>query len=339
MISHTLYNNHGNTWLAFGHDPEKPENIIDTNQIVITSGDQAIILDPGGVEIFPAMLAALTDKVPIENVKNLFMSHQDPDIGSSLPLWRQVCNADVEIHLSWLWTSFVGHFDAEANLSPIPDQGQTIKLGSVSLELIPAHYLHSSGNFSVYDAAARILWSGDIGAALLPPGKQSSFFVEDFDAHIQYIEGFHKRWMGSPQARDAWINRVSKLDIDILTPQHGLFFRGADVSRFLDWFGSLEIGSGIAAMGTGHSSPMPTTVDIQEIPATADIQKMPAEADIQEMPAAVDIQEKAEPPVIKTAKPKPAVVPANPVVEPAPQENDAVLPEFDASVGGYVFPE
>lgn len=322
MISHSIYTHRGHSWLAFGQDPEKPEKIIDTNQIVITSGEEAIILDPGGVEIFPPMLAALTDKVPIENVKHLFMSHQDPDIGSSLPLWRQVCNEDVEIHLSWLWTSFVGHFDAEANLSPIPDKGMTINLGSVSLELIPAHYLHSSGNYSVYDPAARILWSGDIGAALLPPGAQESFYVEDFDSHIQYIEGFHKRWMGSARARDAWVNRVSKLDIDILTPQHGLFFRGEDVGRFLDWFGSLEIGSGIDSMGTGTNSPLP--------PPVAEGITGPQEVYEEEQP------------VTEHAKPEPAPEP-EPAPKPEPEadaeEGAAILPEFDEQSGGYVFPD
>jgi len=340
MISHTLYNNRGNTWLAFGQDPDKPEKIIDTNQIVIASGDQAIVLDPGGVEIFPPMLAALTDKVPIENIKHLFMSHQDPDIGSSLPLWRQVCNDDIEIHLSWLWTSFVAHFDAEANLSPIPDEGMTIRLGSISLQLIPAHYLHSSGNFSVYDADARILWSGDIGAALLPPGSQNSFYVEDFDAHIKYIEGFHKRWMGSTRARDAWINRVSKLDIDILTPQHGLFFKGEDVGRFLDWFGSLEIGSGIDSMGTGTSSSLPP---LEASDTTTDQETDEEVHHVQDTPPVIEAAEPApepepEPEPETEPETEPAPEPES-VPEPASQDEAAVLPEFDESVGGYVFPE
>jgi len=334
MISHTLYNDRGNMWLAFGQDPEKPENIIDTNQIVITSGDQAIILDPGGVEVFPPMLAALTDKVPIENVKHLFMSHQDPDIGSSLPLWRQVCNKDIEIHLSWLWTSFVGHFDAEAYLTPIPDEGKILKLGSVTLQLIPAHYLHSSGNFSVYDEAARILWTGDIGAALLPPGSQNSFFVDNFDAHIQYIEGFHKRWMGSTRARDAWINRVSKLDIDILTPQHGLFFKGEDVGRFLDWFGSLEIGSGIDSMSDGASPSLPQLSS--EDSAVAE----EAVVEIQQAPEELTVNEAAQPEPSPEPGPEPEPAPElEAIPEAAPQENSSVLPEYDESVGGYVFPE
>jgi len=353
MISHNIFTNHGHKWIAFGQDPEKPEKIIDTNQIVITSGDQAIVLDPGGIEIFPPMLAALTDKVAIENVKHLFMSHQDPDIGSSLPLWRQVCNADVEIHLSWLWTSFVAHFDAEANLSPIPDEGSIINLGNVALELIPAHYLHSSGNFSVYDSAARILWTGDIGAALMPGNATpNSFYVEDFNEHVQFMEGFHKRWMASERARDAWINRVSKLDIDILTPQHGLFFKGDDVSRFLDWFSSLEIGSGIELMGAGNTPSLHQRQPSNGITGTPrDVDKVAPALETPELQAA-PIPEPVEAPApkpkpVETPAPKPEPVEASaPEPEPVPEPEPASqteevpnLPEFDESLGGYVFPE
>ena len=249
MICETLFKKHDHVWFAFGQDPEKPDKIIDTNQIVIVSGDRAIMLDPGGMEVFPPMLAALTDKVAVEKIDHIFMSHQDPDIGSSLPLWRQVCKDDLKIYLSWMWSPFVAHFDGEADLIDIPDEGMNIELaGGVRLQLIPAHYLHSSGNFSVYDEAARILWTGDIGAALIPAGSRKGFFVENFDDHIHYMKGFHTRWMGSRAARDAWVNRVAGLDIDVLVPQHGLIFKDKDVYRFLDWFANLEIGSGVAAM-------------------------------------------------------------------------------------------
>ncbi|EPY02646.1 MBL fold metallo-hydrolase [Magnetospirillum fulvum] len=246
----TLFRRDDHCWQAFGQDPEKPDRIIDTNQYMIRSGDSAILLDPGGIEVFPSMLAALTREIPVEHVKALFISHQDPDIGSSLPLWRRVCQPDIDIYISWLWESFASHFDRDAVFTTIPDEGLEVALSpSLRLRFLPAHYLHSSGNFNVYDPQARILFSGDIGAALIPRDRPAdSLFVTDFNRHIGYMEGFHRRWMPSPPARDAWIAQVSKLDIDILAPQHGLIFKGDDVKRFLDWFATLEIGSGIAAM-------------------------------------------------------------------------------------------
>ncbi len=238
----SLFRRDDHRWLAFGQDPGRPDAIIDTNQYVVCSSAGALLLDPGGMEVFPAMLAALTQEVAAEDVKGIFLSHQDPDIGSSLPLWRRVCSADTKVYLSWLWTGFVTHFDRDATFTSIPDEGMEIALGEVSLRLVPAHFLHSPGNFSVYDPRARILFSGDIGAALVPRQLATDMVVADFAGHVQYMEGFHRRWMGSATARDTWIETVSRLDVDVLAPQHGLIFRGDDVKRFLDWFAALEIG-------------------------------------------------------------------------------------------------
>ena len=109
---------------------------------------------------------------------------------------------------------------------------------------MPAHYLHSSGNFNLYDPTAKVFFSGDIGAALLPQGEDD-LFVKDFDRHIRHAEGFHRRWMGSNEAKLDWCRRVNDLDIDMLCPQHGAIYQGADVKRFINWFAELQIGSGI----------------------------------------------------------------------------------------------
>ena len=117
-------------------------------------------------------------------------------------------------------------------------------MGRKDFELVPAHYLHSSGNFHLFDAELGILFTGDVGAALLPPGEQP-LFVEDFQAHLAFIEGFHRRWMPSEKARDHWLARVRKLKPRYLCPQHGSIFQGEDVERFLDWFGGLKLGSAL----------------------------------------------------------------------------------------------
>ena len=122
----------------------------------------------------------------------------------------------------------------------IPDEGHNISLGSVDFELIPAHYLHASGNFNVYDRKAKILMSGDIGAAL--ESSESPLFVEDFNKHIPKMKMFHQRWMPSNRAKNDWVNRVRELDIEYMAPQHGRIFKGDDVKRFLDWFEALDVG-------------------------------------------------------------------------------------------------
>lgn len=248
MKSYTIWENGEHRWLAFAQDPDQPDNIVDTNQLLVTSDQDCMLLDPGGVELFPAMVAAITQEIAISRLKNLFFSHQDPDVSSALPLWRQVCGTDTKVHVSWMWAGFVSHFDRDAIFQNIPDQGAEIALSpSVRVRSLPAHYLHSPGNFSVYDAKAKILFSGDVGAALVPKDQVSGIYVENFDHHVAFMEGFHRRWLGAAEARDKWVAMVRRLDVDVLAPQHGLFFRGEDVGKFLDWLSALKLGSGLDA--------------------------------------------------------------------------------------------
>ena len=123
----------------------------------------------------------------------------------------------------------------------LPDGPSQIELGTRTLQVVPAHFLHSSGNLHLYDPVAKILFSGDVGAALLPP-EHSELYVKNFDEHVRFAKGFHARWMGSANARDAWCERASKLDIEQMCPQHGAIYRGRDVQRFINWFAELEIG-------------------------------------------------------------------------------------------------
>ena len=241
MITLDLYNKHGRHWIYFGRDDRRPETLVDTNEYLVINDGKGLLPDPGGMEIFPSVVASISKKIRIQDIEAIFSSHQDPDVTSSLSLWMGLCDS-VQIYASWVWSLFIPHFANALAITPIPDEGMNIPLGgSDDLIAIPAHYLHSSGNFSLYDPVAKILFSGDIGAALLPPGHRD-VFVKDFDQHVSYMEGFHKRWMPSNRAKNDWVRRVRELDVQIMAPQHGALFRGDDVKRFLDWFENLKVG-------------------------------------------------------------------------------------------------
>jgi flavorubredoxin len=236
-----IYEEGAHRWLALVRDPNRPDYLIDTNEYLVTVGDDAILLDPGGSEIFPAVFSALSTEFDPRKLNKIFSSHQDPDIISSLSLWLEF-NPNIHCYISWMWAGFIPHFGGtQETFISLPDGGTDILIGGQRLQVIPAHYLHSSGNFHLYDPKAKILFSGDVGAALLPPGEDG-LFVEDFDRHIRHAEGFHRRWMGSERAKRDWCNRVSQMDIEMMCPQHGAIYRGEQVKRFIEWFARLEVG-------------------------------------------------------------------------------------------------
>ena len=239
---HEIFAAGNHRWFMVARDPEQASHLIDTNEYLVVDGDDALLTDPGGMEIFPPVFAALGAEIDVSKISHVFASHQDPDVISSLALWLDF-NPRIKCYASWLWTSFIPHFGGEAGtFIALPDEGGPIRVGSSTLTAVPAHYLHSCGNFHLYDPAARLLFSGDVGAAVLEKDGDTSLFVKDFDAHIKYAAGFHRRWMPSNEARLAWCERVSKMKIDLLCPQHGKVYRGPDVARFIDWFSRLEVG-------------------------------------------------------------------------------------------------
>ncbi len=220
---------------------------VQANVHLIVHDGHGMLLDPGGHKIYGHALAETLSV--LENASRLrfiFLSHQDPDIVAATNGWLMTTEADA--YVSALWLRFVPHFGIDAlvedRLKPIPDEGMTLDLRGSELVLVPAHFLHAAGNFQVYDPVARILYTGDLGASLGMEYRE----VADFDAHLQYMEGFHRRYMAAGAMMRSWARMARTLDIETIAPQHGAVFRGRElVERFIDWVETVECGVDLLA--------------------------------------------------------------------------------------------
>ena len=240
MLATVLYEDGDHRWIMFTRDPGKPDAINNTNHYLVQSGTEAILLDPGSIEMFAPMLSSVLKYVPADNITSMFASRQSPDISSSLGLWDQAL-PNASLFAPTLWEGFLKHFGmTNIHYKPIPDEGMTMTLGHTQLQFIPAHYLPSPANFHVWDAKAGILMSGDVGTAPEEPG--SSHWVDSLDRHIPKMKKYHQRWMPSDAARQDWIRRAKAMDAKILAPQHGRLFKGPQVNEFLNWFEQLPVG-------------------------------------------------------------------------------------------------
>jgi flavorubredoxin len=214
---------------------------VQANQHIIVHGRAGMILDPGGHKVYSKVLAETLSILGKAKLQYIFLSHQDPDIVAAVNGWLMTTDADA--YVSALWMRFVPHFGINHlvadRLKPIADEGRMFDLDGVQLVVLPAHFLHSEGNFQVYDPVSKILYSGDLGASL----GADYWEVTDFDAHLRYMEGFHRRYMASNTVMRSWADMVRGLDIEIIAPQHGAYFKGKDmVGRFIDWCAELQCG-------------------------------------------------------------------------------------------------
>lgn len=212
---------------------------VQCNHHLIVHKGSGMLLDPGGHKPYARLLAAVQDLCTLDTI---ILSHEDPDIVAALNGWLLM--TDATAYTSALWMRFIPHFGlnhlVEHRLLPVADEGGWLELGGAPICLVPAHFMHSCGNFHVYDPIARILYTGDLGASLETPYN----VVDNFDAHLQYMEGFHRRYMGGRTILQAWAKMAKKMDIETIAPQHGAVFTGTKmVNRFIEWVGNLPCGS------------------------------------------------------------------------------------------------
>jgi flavorubredoxin len=189
---------------------------------------------------------------PSKELQYFLASHADPDIIASVNKWFVA--SPCKVMISQLWTRFVPHFttgrDIEGRIVGIPDQGMNIPLGDMAIKAVPAHFMHSEGNFQYYDPVAKILFSGDLGVSLVDHTVAAEP-VTDFAAHIPKMEGFHRRYMISGKIMRYWANMIRGLDIDMIVPQHGQRFIGKDMcNKLIDWIEGLECGIDLVTQDT-----------------------------------------------------------------------------------------
>jgi len=217
---------------------------VQSNQFLIADHGHGALIDPGGNMTYTGLLMDMQKYFSSKDLDYIFASHPDPDIIASVNKWFVASQCKVMI--SSLWTRFVPHFttgkDVSHRIVGIPDHGAQIRLGECKIMALPAHFLHSEGNFQFYDPVAKILFSGDLGASLVPH-EQAAEPVTDFASHVRHMEGFHRRYIVSRKVARYWANMVRQLDIDQIVPQHGSRFVGrAAVRDFIAWIEGIECG-------------------------------------------------------------------------------------------------
>ncbi|OOH82086.1 MBL fold metallo-hydrolase [Leptospirillum ferriphilum] len=242
MAVEVLHEEKDHVFLWLGKDESGLEEGVQSNQYLIVDSGQGLLIDPGGFGVFSRVLVNLSHYIDPQSIRDIFLCHQDPDVGGSLGSWFEMTPATV--HVSELWIRFLLHYGVSdiKRFKGIPDGGGSLTFPSGrKVDFVPAHFLHSSGNFHLFDHASGILFTGDIGAAVYPKG-QTPTFVKNFEEHVRYMEGFHRRYIPTNQVVQSWLTRVRKLPVRLIAPQHGSIFREEAVGKFFEWIEGIRCG-------------------------------------------------------------------------------------------------
>lgn len=242
-MSIELYRDKSHAVVMFTDLVEDGGQSVQANQFLIVNGDQGAILDPGGNLAYNELFLTMNKYFPPQRLTYLLASHADPDIIASLDRWMTGTKAKLVI--SKIWERFAPHFTkagkTEDRIIGVPDAGAKLELGDSHIWMLPAHFMHSEGNFHFYDPVSKILFTGDLGVSLMS-GERAQTPITDLKDHIALMEGFHRRYMVSNKILRMWVRMARQLDISMLVPQHGAPMKGAAIAQFMDWIETLSCG-------------------------------------------------------------------------------------------------
>ena len=212
-----LFNQNGHVCLMFSHLSDEGGEAVQANQFLIVHNDHGCVIDPGGNMAFNELLLTIGRYFPPQRLDKILASHADPDIIASLDRW--MTSTQAQLYISKLWERFAPHFckpgKTQGRIVGIPDAGMRIPVGSTELVALPAHFMHSEGNFQFWDPVSRILFSGDLGVSL-GTSADASKPATSLAPLLPRMEGFHRRYMVSGKVLKLWAHMARQLPINMI---------------------------------------------------------------------------------------------------------------------------
>lgn len=248
MLCHVLAEEGARTWLVFRRPVASIGELRFTSHYVVCSNDQAVLIDPGGAADFGPLLAAVSDNIALDNIAGIVITQRGSHTAGSIGMWAEALGHELPVYASEMIASGLRHTDTELNIVTISENGGEVPMADGSgLHMMPAPYLPAAASMSLYDPAARVLYTSEIGTAEGTWAGDATPFCEQFSLISHAMNAYHQTWLSSAAARDDWLSRIDDLEVEIIAPRMGPCFRGKDIEHFKQWLGTIDVGVLVAS--------------------------------------------------------------------------------------------
>jgi len=221
-------------WLGIPED-----SAFHCNTYLITDGDEAIIVDPGGIEYFDFVYRRVEQIIKPDHVIAQILCNQDPDGAGSMVKWLEV-SPDMKIITSTRTNILISHYGrGDYNFFNITEQSFFRFPSGNSIRFIEAPFLHFPGAFASLDESSGFLFSGDIWAAI---DKDWKLVISDFRSHEFKMNLFHLDYMAANVAARGFIDKLDGLEVNAILPQHGSVIPGSMVREAFNYLSRLKCG-------------------------------------------------------------------------------------------------
>jgi len=205
----------------------------------IENGDESVLIDPGSMLEFEAVIEKVKGLIPLKNIKYIVLHHQDPDICASISsIEKVIARDDLEIITHSRMSVLIKHYMVKSSYYEIDKHNLTLQTkNGLRLEFLTTPYCHSPGAFVTYDPKTKILYSSDIFGGI----EESWNFYAD-ENYFQQAKDFHKEYMPSKDIFNYTLRKIEKLDINLIAPQHGSLIKKEYIQPLINDMKSLECG-------------------------------------------------------------------------------------------------
>ncbi len=196
-----------------------PNDPFQCHVYLLEQGDQSVLFDPGSVLTFRHTLRKIEQVVPFSHIRYFVAHHQDPDITGALPLIDQMVSRDDAVLVThWRAAALLKHLGLR-NLPfwQVEDHDWRLPLLDRTLSFVFTPYAHFPGAFTTFDPLPGALLSSDLfggfteGFQLVAPGE----------AYFEQLRPFHEHYIPSRDVLLHALERLKRLPIEVILPQHG----------------------------------------------------------------------------------------------------------------------
>lgn len=216
------------------------QDMFHLNPYLLVEGDEAVLIDPGGLLHAQATIARVKSVVDLKSIRYIIAHHQDPDVISSANMFRDLVHPDCKIVCHSRMSVLIEHMGSGFPFYHVDENGFELSFGK-GRKLTFAHtpYLHSPGAIVTYDKKTQTAFTSDIFGGVTP---EWSLYAEE--ETLEALKAFHVGYMPSPQILKSGLDQIRKLGrIARIAPQHGSIIEGNLVETFLNYMGKLEVGT------------------------------------------------------------------------------------------------
>ncbi|KJR42202.1 diguanylate cyclase [Candidatus Magnetoovum chiemensis] len=225
-----------NIWWV-GHYLEN--DVFQCHPYLIENKDQSVLVDPGSSLTFSETLRKIEEITPFKNIRYFICHHQDPDITGALNIIDQIVSRDDAVVIThWRAEALLKHYGLKMRFWRIEDHNWELELDSAKLQFVYTPYLHFPGAFTTFDKVSGILFSSDIFGGF---SENWTLFAKD-ESIFEGIRLFHEHYMPSREILVSSLQKIEKLPIKTIAPQHGSIIPQYLVTFIINRLKSLECG-------------------------------------------------------------------------------------------------